>query len=96
MKKLNITISKAQIVSFSVELQEDKPKVSATIALLTAGDNVISTYGISTDAWNDKNKFELPVSMVGPILEIMHDLEPIVVKHCMGEHLRLKTGNVDA
>lgn len=88
MNKLNIQITKAQIVSFRVELKDNQPEVSATIALLTDGNKVISSYSVSTDSWNEKDKFDLPTSMIKPIVDILKDLEPIVVKHCMGEHLQ--------
>lgn len=90
MKKLNINITKAQIKSFRVELGEEYPNVSATIALLTDGGKEISDYSISTSSWSDDNKFELPVSMVGPIVSIMKDLEKIVVKHCMESQAQLE------
>lgn len=89
MKTLNIQITKAQIVSFRVELKDNQPEVSASIALLTEHGKPIATYSISTDSWNERDKFELPASMVGPIVDILRDMEPIVVKHCMGDHLRL-------
>lgn len=89
MKKLNIQITKAQIVSFRVELKDNQPQVSATIALLTDGNKPISSYSISTDTWNEQDKFALPVSIIKPIMDILKDIEPIVVKHCMGEHLQL-------
>ena len=92
MKKINIQISKAQIDSYSVELKDNKPEVSATIALIANDNNPITTYSISTDAWNEKNKFKLPTAMISPIVEIMKELEPIIVRHCMGEHLKLNSG----
>lgn len=89
MKKLNINITKAQIVSFSVQLKEGEPQVSATIALITDGGKEISQYSISTYSWQEENKFELPVELIQPIVGIMRTLEGVVVKHCMGSQLQL-------
>lgn len=89
MKKLNIQITKAQIESFQVTLKENNPEVSATIALITEGGKKITSYSISTDAWNEVNKFELPIEMVNPILIIMKSLETIVVGHCKNQELLL-------
>ena len=81
MKKLDIKITKAQIESFLVTLKEESPEVSATIALLTEGGKKITSYSISTDSWNEVNKFELPQEMIMPIMLIMRELEALVVGH---------------
>lgn len=90
MKKISINVTKAQILSFNVTLGEDKPSVSASIGLFTEGGRQISEYSISTDAWNDDKKFNLPVSMIVPIMAIMEQLEGIVVKHCNNNQLQLE------
>ena len=89
MRKLNINITKAQIVSFSVQLKEDKPGVNASIGLFTDGGKQITDYSISTESWNEENKFELPQSVISPIIDIMKDLEKVVVKHCKESQLAL-------
>lgn len=88
MKELNISITKAQITRFSVELRQDKPEVTATITLLTESSQKITDYTISTNHWDEVNKFDLPGLMIPPILGIMEQLEQIVVKHC-NEHQKL-------
>ena len=93
MKKLNINITKAQILSFNVELKEKKPEVSATIGLFTEGGKKITDYFISTSAWDDDNKFELPSNLIIPILAIMKELEVVVVNHCRNNQLLLKKKN---
>ncbi len=82
MKKLDIKITKAALKSFSVEMGDEKPSVSATISLLTEGGKQITEYSIRTEAWNEKDKFELPFSCIAPIISIAKDLENIVTKHC--------------
>ena len=93
MKQLNINITKAQITNFNVALQEDKPTVSATITLLTEGGQRIADYSISTNHYQESTKFELPVTMIPPILEIMAQLEQIVVKHCQNHQKMLESNN---
>ena len=92
MKKIDIQITNAIIKSFSVELAEKKPEVSASIALLTAGGKEITTYTVSTSSWNDENKFELPISMMPPIIDIMKKMETVITKHCRENQLQLTKG----
>jgi hypothetical protein len=87
MRKININITNARIVSFGVKLNEDKPEVEASIALMTDGGQTITTYSISTDGWREDAKFELPNDIIPPIMEILKDLEVIATRHC---HLHQK------
>ena len=89
MKKIDIQITKAKINSFSVELKEDLPVVSATIGLLTEGGKQITTYTIYSQNWNEDQKFDLPIEMIIPIKTIMDDLEKIVVKHLRNNQLQI-------
>jgi len=81
MKKIDISINQAKILSFRVELNEDSPKVSSCIGLF-AGNQKISEFYIATDSWEDAKKFELPASMIKPILKIAKDLEHITALKC--------------
>lgn len=89
MKKLEINITKAALKSFSVELKDGKPEVTASIALLTEGGKQITEYSIGTDSWQDDNKFELPVECVMPIVTLARQLEFVVTKHCRDSQLAL-------
>jgi len=83
MRKItNISITDAELTGFRVELKEDKPEVSATIALKTAGGKQITEYTIATDAWDDNQKMELPTTVINPILKIAEILEQVVAEHC--------------
>lgn len=82
MRQIDINITKAQIISFSVELKEQRPEVSATIGLFTESGKQITSYQIMTNHWTDTFRFELPIQMVEPILKIMKQLEDVVVDHC--------------
>lgn len=92
MKKLDINITQATLKSYTVELKEGKPEVSATIQLLTAGGMEVTTYTVSTDAWNDKNKFELPIAAILPIVELAKILETTTVEKCRDSQLALSAG----
>lgn len=93
MKKINIEITKAQITSFQVTLGEDKPEVSATIALLNNQGKEITHYSISTTSWEKEKQFDLPVGLIKPILMIMAELETILVKHCNNSQKQLAERN---
>lgn len=81
MKKLNINITKAQILSFSVNLRDKAPDVTVSLGLFTEGGKKITDYEISTQAWLDENKFELPMEVIPLIIDTMKILERVVVKH---------------
>lgn len=67
MRKLNIEITKAQITGFSVQLEEKKPEVTVSIALMTAGGKEITNYAVSTNSWSSDKQFDLPVGAIQPI-----------------------------
>ena len=90
MKTLDISIRKAKITSFSVDLNDEGPRVNATIALLTEGGKEITRYSIGSSHWEDNLKFNIPVEMVGPILDIARVLEGIVTEHCQNTALRIE------
>lgn len=82
VKKLDIAITKATLQSYTVELKEGKPTISATIELMTEGGMSVTTYRVATDAWEKKDQFELPMSAIPPIVELAEILEGVVVRHC--------------
>jgi hypothetical protein len=94
MKKLSINITKAQLVSFSVELKDGQPEVGATIALITDGGKAITTYSISTDSWNNKDKFKLPMELMPLLGDAARILEGVVVRHCRDGQLALGAGGL--
>lgn len=89
MQTLNINISKAKIEGFQVTLEDDAPIVSATISLLTEGGKKITSYFISSKHWQENLKFNIPIEMIPPIIEISKALEKIVTAHCQNSVLML-------
>lgn len=89
MKKLDIQITKAVLKSFSVELEDKKPVVSASIALLTDSGRNITDYTISTASWKKENEFELPIECIAPIIALAKALETVVTQHCRDSQLAL-------
>lgn len=89
MEKINIQITKAKLESFDVTLKDDMPSVMATIGLYTDSGKPITTYTIQSNAWDDAKKFDVPPSMVGPILLMAKELEKIVAAHCRNNSLAL-------
>ncbi len=83
MRELKISIEKARISSFTVALaDDDKPRVIATIDLLGVNGEFITNYSISTDNYDEKKKFELPLTLIGPIKKMLDGLEQVVTFHC--------------
>lgn len=89
MKKLEINITKATLQSFNISAKEGKPEVSVTLALLTEGGKAITSYTVMTDAWSDKDKLDLPVSVLPLIGELARILERAAVNHCRDSQLAL-------
>lgn len=82
MKKLDISISKAQLMRFVVSFSEDmRPSVSATIALLTEENKHVADFDISTLSWQEDHKFEMPLEMINPIKKIASALEHVIIEH---------------
>lgn len=94
MKQLNINITKAQLKNYTVELKEGRPVVNATIELLTEGGMPVTTYSVYTDAWDEKNKFELPIQAMSPIIELAKALEDVVIDKCRDAQRALGMGNI--
>jgi len=91
MQKLNIEITKAQLVGFHVTFNEDGiPQVSADISLLTEGAKEITQTHLSTDSYMKDKRFELPVGMHMPIQRIAGLLEGVIIEHLRDEQLKLK------
>lgn len=86
MRELKINITKAKISTFGVELRDDEPKVAVTIDLLTENGQKITSYTIGTHSYyNENSKFQLPMTLIEPIKNIMNQLEQIVVAHCASQ-----------
>ena len=93
MKKIDIHINQARIISYQVELDDKEPKVTARIGLF-AGNKQISTFALSTETWQDKT-FELPVETIKPILEIAKKLETILIRECSSSIGALQSGEFE-
>lgn len=92
MKKLDINITKAELVSFSVTAKKGEPEVSATIALMTEGGKTITTYNVTTHPWNDKDKLDIPVSALPLIGQLAVIIEEQAVKQCRDAQLGISAG----
>ena len=88
MKKINIAINQAKLLSYNVELDDEKPEVSATIGLYS-GEKKISSFSLRTESgYLNSVKFDLPINMIGTIKQIADELEVILTRECsksMGE-----------
>jgi len=93
MKITNINITNAELTGFRVELKDNKPEISATIALKTEGGKKITEYSIATDAWNDNQKMEIPITIINPIMNITKILEKVVAEHCENTTKQLSEKN---
>jgi hypothetical protein len=94
MKKLNINITKAQLKSYTITLEDGKPVISATCELLTEGGKPVTTYTASTRKydWEATTNFELPLAAIGPIVELARILEEITVQNCRDSQMALESG----
>lgn len=96
MKKLDISITKAQLQGFTVTLDsEGKPSVSASLALLTEGGKKITDYSASTWAYSGE-KLDVPPEAFAHLGQAGKLIEESIVKHCRDSQLTLGSGNDDA
>lgn len=95
MKKIDIQITKAEISSFAVVLKDGMPDVSATINCYTEAGKKITDFSVTTQDYYSGVKFELPMGMIQPIVDIAKRLEDIVIQETNKELCLLpKQGDV--
>jgi len=81
MKKINIHINQAKLLSYEVNLGEELD-ISAVIGLF-AGTKKISTFTLSTQNYYSNNiKFDVPIGMIEHVKKIAKELETILVREC--------------
>lgn len=88
MKKLDISISKAQLMGFDVKLEDGMPVVSASIALMTEGGKIITSYSAGTEKWRS-DPLDLSVNALPLIGDLARMLEGAVVRHCRDSQMAL-------
>jgi len=89
MRTIDIQINQAKILSFNVDLEDEKPQVSATVGLYS-GTRQISSFTLRTQSYFGNNiKFTLPIDMIEPIVDIAKQLEIILVRECNKQLKRL-------
>lgn len=90
MKKIKIEINQAKIISFTVDMEEKYPELTATIGLFS-GTKKISTFSLSTKSWQDLT-FDLPIHLIDDIKNIADELETILILRCSQSIGRLASG----
>ena len=81
MKKISIEVNQAKIISYSVDLNEDKPEILASIGLFSSGKQ-ISTFNLTTKDYYGGIQFKLPFEIIDPIIKISQELETILIREC--------------
>lgn len=82
MKRIKVEITKAELSSFIVSMGEGAPSVTASISLYTENGVKVSDFSISTHGYGAGPKFDLPLDMVQPIVDIAKSLEAITTRQC--------------
>lgn len=97
MKPVDIQINQAKIMSYDVTLQDDGvPTVTARIGLFS-GEKKITSFSLTTQTYYSEGMtFELPASMINPIVDISKQLEVILVRECNKQLKRLPMPTVEA
>ena len=90
MSKIKIEITKSKIESFTVSFEDEKINISTTIGLYTDTDRKISSFSLSSTAWNEENKIEVPFNCIIPIKNIAEELEIITTLKCREGQLMLE------
>lgn len=97
MKAIDIQINQAKILSYAVSLNDEVvPDVTASIGLFS-GKKKITSFSLTTQTYYSEGMtFELPTSMINPIVDISKQLEVILVRECNKQLKRLPMQAVDA
>jgi hypothetical protein len=94
MRNIDIQITKSRLENYHVTFdKDDKINISCTIGLYTDAMKKISEYSLSTNAWNNDNKFEMPISVRHPIKKIGEALEIVATLKCREGQLALTSGD---
>ena len=95
MKKIDIQINQAKIISYSVELRDDAvPEVTSRIGLF-AGSKQISSFNMTSGkCYGSGMEFKLPADMIDPIVNISKQLEAILVIECNKQFKQLPAGDI--
>lgn len=80
MRHIDIRINKAKIISYTVELDDGEPHVTATIGLYANGKK-ISSFSLSTHSYHDM-QFDLPAAMVPTLIGFAEQLEAELIQRC--------------
>lgn len=88
MKKLDISITKAQLTSFTIQAEEGQPVVSVSLSLMTSGGKQVTTFSADNRSWRD-NPLELPVAALPLIGELARMLEGSAVRNCRDDQKAL-------
>lgn len=81
MRQIDVQITKGQIEQFTVVIKDNLPEISAMVGLFTANEKRVSSFAIGTQGYHD-SRFDLPMEMIRPILQISEKLEEIVIREC--------------
>ena len=98
MRKIDIQITQGRVESFKVEFEDENvlPMVSAVVGLYTADGKKVTTFSVvSSNSWYGGVKFELPVMMIEPIVEIGRKLEEVVIRETRKDMLKLEDNSAD-
>lgn len=95
MEKIKIDITQAQIESLRISFDQSGKGIdlSVNIGLYTDHNRHITTFSMSTDAWRDKDKIEIPPGIYAPIMKIAKIVEQSVVEQYKGKVKELEAPN---
>jgi hypothetical protein len=88
MKKLDISITKAQLTSYTVSIEDDGPVVSASLALMTPGGKVVTSYSVSSHSWKS-DPLDVPITALPLMGELGRIIERAAVAHCRDSQLTI-------
>lgn len=97
MKKISISITNAKIESFSVNIENNEPYISATVGLYTENEKKISTFSVTNRKYYGE-EITFPIEIYDWLYKMLDVIEQTVTLHAQSKICLLpdkKTGKED-
>lgn len=95
MKNINevdIRINRAEVNEVSVKLINGQWHMEINGSLISETGQSVSNFSFDTNGWNQRQKFDFPLSALGISAELFKIAEPIVIKKIQGHFSSLGSG----
>lgn len=94
INEVDIRITRADITSVSIGLKEGEWQLFISGNLVSETGQEVTSFSYSSEAWNDKTKIEVPMSVSGIGAALFQIVQPIIIEKIQGHFRSLESGEV--